>query len=27
VEAGLAIDWWSLIESGWVDSGAFGLSE
>jgi C1A family cysteine protease len=24
VEEGLAVDWWSLIESGWVDSGKFG---
>jgi C1A family cysteine protease len=24
ITRGLAIDWWSLIESGWVDSGRFG---
>jgi C1A family cysteine protease len=25
VSAGLAVDWWSLLESGWVDTGMFGL--
>lgn len=24
VTAGLAVDWWSLIQSDWIDTGAFG---
>jgi len=25
VNAGLAVDWWSLVKNEWVNTGAFGV--